>query len=145
MKKYFQRAIAFLMAVMMVLTMSDWSGIAIEAKVAEQVTIYYYNYNSNVGKPLSGTISVSVTREDGTTVTGTYEMTAGAPEGAATTANWYMAEVEVENSGAFSTRFTGSASGEAAVKTNSIGTIQMQGRISIPIKRKVDICKGRDG
>ncbi len=121
MKKNLQRAVACIMAVMMILTMSDWKGFAIEANAAEQVTIYYYNYNSNVGKPLSGTISVSVTKDDGATVTGTYEMTAGAPEGAAAAANWYKADVPVDNPGAFSTRFTGSGSGDAVVKTNNIG------------------------
>ncbi len=43
MKQHFKKVVAFLLAIMMVVTMSNWSELAETAKAAEVQTVYFYN------------------------------------------------------------------------------------------------------
>ncbi len=120
MKKNFQRVVAFIMAVMMVLTMSNWSGIATVAKAASSLTVYYYNYNNGV-KPLSGTITATVV-SGGISQDVTMTADTGLPYGASSTSNWYVATLDVEDTAAFTVTVKGSGSGDATVGSGMVGT-----------------------
>ena len=90
MKKNFQRTVAFIMAVLMVFTMVNWSSLTtIVAEAAgsdNSVTFYFYNGKSGTSV---GDGSVVIKLGNNGADVKSYTMTKTAPSGAKDTENWY--------------------------------------------------------